>query len=471
MAGNPERTRPYVAVVGGGIAGLAAAWELSRRAGDAVRVGVFEGSPRVGGKLRVSEVAGVPVDEGAESMLARRPEGVELVHEVGAAGDLVAPGTMSASIWVDGALVPIPRGHVTGIPADADAFAASGLFSAAVLDRVRGEERVAAAPVPEDVAVGRYVASRLGDEIVDRLVEPLLGGVYAGRAELLSLQATLPQLAPELREDGSLVAAARRVAARAPAAEGGVFTSLRGGMGRLPGLLAERSAAEIRTSAMVRGLTRREGRWRLTVGPARNPAEVCADAVVLAVPARPASRLLAGVAPSAARELAAIEYASMALVTLAYPESAFPRGHPEGSGFLVPASAGRVIKAATFVSGKWPHLRTPGLVLVRCSVGRHGEERVLQVSDDALVRQVAAELTGAVGVSAPPLESRVTRWGGALPQYAVGHLARVERIGVALAGLDRLAVCGAAYEGVGVPACVASARKAANRVVASLGEA
>lgn len=468
MGSEQQPSRPHVAVVGGGVAGLTAAWELGRRVGDRVDVTVFEGSPLPGGKLRVSEVAGIPVDEGAESMLARRPEGVELAKALGLGDELVEPGTTRAAIWAGGALHPMPSGHVMGVPADPAAVAATGLLSAESVARIEAEDRLPPVPLDGDVAVGPYVAGRLGDEVVDRLVEPLLGGVYAGRADVLSLRATLPQLVPGLVETGSLVAAARAVTSRAPVAAGPVFAGVRGGMGRLTATLAERSGARVRTSAMVRELRRTPVGWALTVGPARAPERVLADAVVVAVPARPASRLLADAVPAAARELAAIEYASMVLVTFAFPATAFP-APPTGSGYLVPASEGRLTKAATFVTTKWPHAARDGLVVVRCSLGRHGEERRLQEDDETLARRAAGELADAVGVRGEPVDVRVTRWGGALPQYAVGHLDRVDRVIAAVAAQPTLAVCGAAYEGVGVPACIGTARKAAARVATGLG--
>jgi protoporphyrinogen/coproporphyrinogen III oxidase len=460
--------RPHVAVVGGGVAGLTAARELTSRLGDRIDVTVLEGAPLVGGKLRVSEVAGIPVDEGAESMLARRPEGVELAKSLGLGDDLVEPGTTRAAIWAGGALRPMPSGHVMGVPADAAAVAVTGLLSAESVARIEAEDRLPPDPLDGDVAVGPYVAARLGGEVVDRLVEPLLGGVYAGRADELSLRATLPQLVPGLQETGSLVGAARAVTARAPVSAGPVFTSVRGGMGRLAAVLAERCGARVRTSAMVRELRRTQSGWALTVGPTRAPEQVLADAVVVAVPARPASRLLADAVPAAARELAAIEYASMVLVTFAFPAVAFP-APPAGSGYLVPASEGRLTKAATFITTKWPHAARDGLVVVRCSLGRHGDERRLQEDDETLARRAATELADAVGVRGEPVDVRVSRWGGALPQYAVGHLDRVDRVTAALAAEPTLAVCGAAYRGVGVPACIGTAREAADRVAAALG--
>jgi oxygen-dependent protoporphyrinogen oxidase len=207
------------------------------------------------------------------------------------------------------------------------------------------------------------------------------------------------------------------------------------------------------------------------VGSARAPERLEADAVILAVPARPASRLLAGVpgAAAAAAALGEISYASMAIVTLAYPRGAFAR-RPEGSGYLVPAVDGRPVKAVTFSTVKWPHLGVghAGLDIVRCSVGRVGEEALLQRDDAELARLAAADLAAATGVRGAPAAVRVSRWGGGLPQYAVGHLDRVARIRTAVATLPGLAVCGAAYDGIGIPACIASARLAADQVLAHL---
>jgi protoporphyrinogen/coproporphyrinogen III oxidase len=321
--------------------------------------------------------------------------------------------------------------------------------------------------------------------VVDRLVEPLLGGVYAGRCEDLSFEATLPALAQAARERSSLIDAAAALLppagvtpARAGAPDAGqrptppaVFTSLADGLGSLPATLAARSGASVRTSAMVRELARTPDGWRLTVGSAHAPEALGADAVIVAVPARPASRLLAHVTDGqpAATALAEIKYASMAIVTLAYQESAFPHP-PTGSGFLVPAVDGRAVKAVTYSTNKWPHLRqtSPGLLIVRCSVGRLGEEAILQRDDAELAEIAAADLAAATGVSSGPVDVRVTRWGGGLPQYSVGHLDRVARIRAGIAKLPGVAVCGAAYDGVGIPACIASARLAADQVLAYL---
>ncbi len=453
--------RFHVVVVGAGIAGLAAAWHLRN---DRVRVTVLDGAGRIGGKLVATDVAGVPVDAGAEAMLARRPEGIELARLAGLGGDLVDPGTTSASILSRGELRPMPKGQVMGVPSDLVALARSGVLSPAGLARVPLDQVLPATLVTTDVSVGSYIRARMGDEVVDRLVEPLLGGVYAGSADRLSLEATMPAVAAAARSEASLLRAARDIAGAAPKNPGPVFTSLKTGLGALPPALAAASGAEVRTGVMVRELSRTPAGWRLVTGPTRDERVMEADAVVVAVPAAPAARLLEREVPKAAAELARIEYASMALVTLAYPADAFP-GLPAGSGYLTPPVEGRAVKAVTFSSVKWPHLAGHGYVFVRCSIGRLGEERLLQRDDTELTTLAMNEMTEITGVRGLPADTRVTRWGGALPQYDVGHNDRVARVRAAVAGVPGLAVCGAAYDGVGIPATAATARAAAARIL------
>jgi oxygen-dependent protoporphyrinogen oxidase len=487
---DPTDARPHVVIVGGGIAGLAAAFFLRD---EAVRVTVLEGSPRLGGKLSVSEIAGVAVDEGAEALLVTRPEGTGLVAEAGLGGERVEPGTTSSAIWTLGALRPLPRRQFMGVPSDMTELAKSGALSSEGVTRAGQDLELPPTARDGDVPVAVYVGARFGAELVDRLVDPLLGGVYAGRSADLSFDATLPALAAASRRYRSLAEAARSLLPApaplpgsdqdgAPAGTrsgGSVFTTLAGGLGMLPSFLARASGAEIRTASMARELSRAGCGWRLTVGPAAAAEHVDADAVILAVPARPAGRLLAAV-PGVSAAVAAfgeISYASMAIVTLAYPRSAFPGAGLTAlgwSGYLVPAVDGRAVKAVTFSTVKWPHLAdvtAPGakpLEIVRCSVGRIGEEALLQRDDANLAALAAAELAEATGVRGAPAASRVTRWGGALPQYTVGHLDRVATIRATVAAQPGLAVCGAAYDGVGIPACVATARAAAAQVMAFL---
>jgi len=461
--------RPHVVVVGGGIAGLTAAYALSREGATGPRVTLFETSAVLGGKLRVGQVAGLPVDEGAEAILARRPEGTELARAVGLGAELVHPATTAAAVWTRGALRPLPAGHVMGVPTDLRALADSGVLSPGGLARVSLDALLLRTPVDGDIAVGRYVAARLGREVVDRLVEPLLGGVYAGHADNLSLAATVPQLAEIAARERSLLAGARRVRAARPPDSSPVFAGVSGGVGRLAAAVsaaARSRGAQLRTGVTVRGLRRTPTGWQLTVGPASAREEMPADAVILALPAAPAARLLADVAPAAASELAGVAYASVAIVMTAWPTAAFPRPLT-GSGFLVPPVDGRVVKAATYSSRKWGWLAAadPGVVVVRCSVGRLGDEADLQRDDAELVSLATADLAAATGVRGRPVDARVTRWGGSLPQYAVGHLDRVARIRAAVAAVPGLAVCGAAYDGIGIPACVASGRAAAAQVL------
>ncbi|MDR7252363.1 oxygen-dependent protoporphyrinogen oxidase [Nocardioides sp. BE266] len=436
-----------VVVVGGGVAGLVAARDLALAGRDVL---LLEGSPVIGGKLRSAEVAGLTVDVGAEAMLARRPEGVGLAAEIGA--EVVHPTPATSGVWSRGALREMPR-SLMGVPFDVERLAASGVLSPEGLARAVAET---ASEVDDDVSVGDLVAARLGDEIVDRLVEPLLGGVYAGHARQISAAAAVPQLLAMARR-GSLL----EQAAAVPTSTTPVFAALPGGMGRFPGLIAD-GGFEVRTSATVRALRRTTSGWAVTVGPTTHPETLEAGAVVLATPAAPTARLLGEVAPGAAAELAAVETASVAVVTLVFRAQDVPDALFDRSGFLVPPVEQRTIKASTFSFAKWGWVRDldPDLVVLRTSLGRHGEESTLQATDEGLVRVSLADLAAMAGITATPVDTHVQRWGGALPQYVVGHVERVARIRAAIADLPGLAVCGAAYDGVGIPAVIGSARRA-----------
>ncbi|MEZ0089516.1 protoporphyrinogen oxidase [Streptacidiphilus sp. EB129] len=465
----PGADLPHVVVVGGGIAGLAAAARLSGADGGtpSARVTLLEAGERLGGKLRSGELDGIPVDLGAESMLARRPEAVALARAVGLGTALQPPATAKAAIWTRGGLRPMPTGHVMGVPGDLDALAASGVVSPAGMARIAEDLTMAASEVGADVGVGAYVAARLGREVVDRLVEPLLGGVYAGHADLISLRAAVPQLLPLAQRGGSLIAGVRELQAAAPANPAPVFQGIDGGIGRLPLAVAEACRAagvELRLGTGATALRRTPDGWTVQTGTGLLPA----DAVVVAVPAPVAARLLAAEVPGAATELAAVEYAGMALVTLAFRRAEL--GPLQGSGFLVPPVDRRTIKASTFSSNKWGWLAAaaPDSFVLRTSVGRHHEEQDLDLDDAELVARSLHDLHEAAGIAAVPYASTVTRWRAGLPQYPVGHLDRVARIEKHLADVPGLALCGAAYQGVGIPACIASGRRAAELVRADL---
>ncbi|MEV4741437.1 protoporphyrinogen oxidase [Streptomyces sp. NPDC049555] len=470
-AHTPSR---HVVVIGGGISGLAAAHRLLE---GGVRVTVLEASGRVGGKLLAGEIAGMPVDLGAESMLARRPEAVDLARAVGL-GEALRPPSATAAIWSRGVLRPLPTGHMMGVPGDLGALAASGVLSAEGLARVARDEELPPAELGEDVAIGALVAERMGREVVDRLVEPLLGGVYAGDAYRISLRSAVPQLFEAARTHGTLTAAVRVLQARAAAAPrpgGPVFVGIEGGIGRLPLAVASAVRAlggEIRTHAPVTQVARHGEGWLVEVGE----ETLAADGVVVATPAHDAARILARVCRGAGAggvvdDLAGVEYASMALVTMAFRRSDV-EGLLQGSGFLVPPVDGRTIKASTFSSNKWRWNADagPDLFVLRTSVGRYGDEEDLLRPDAELVAMSLKDLGDAVGLAAAPVDTRVTRWDAGLPQYPVGHPQRVARIRQEVGRLPGLAVCGAVYDGVGIPACVSSAHRAAGELLATLAE-
>ncbi|WP_406341944.1 protoporphyrinogen oxidase [Streptomyces sp. NBC_00648] len=464
---NSAVSAPHIVVVGGGIAGLAAAHRLLE---SGARVTVLEATDRLGGKLYAGEIEGARVDLGAESMLARRPEGIGLAREVGL-GDQLRPPAATAAIWTRGALRPMPKGHLMGVPADPASL--TGIVSAEGLARIAQDRELPPTEIGDDIGVGEFVASRVGREVVDRLVEPLLGGVYAGDAYRISMRAAVPQLFAAARENTSLLDGVARIqekAAARPQNGGPVFMGLDGGMGTLPVAVADAVRAKggsIRTEAPVLALTRTATGWLVRTDSQEAPV-IEADGVILASPAWSASALLAAESPAAAAELATVEYASMALVTMAFRRADLERLERR-SGFLVPSLDGRTIKASTFSSYKWQWVtdRAPDLFVLRTSIGRYGEEEHLDRDDADLVDMSLRDLGEAVGLAAKPVGTEVTRWIGGLPQYPVGHLARVARVRAAVAKLPALRVCGAAYDGVGIPACIAGARLAADEIIAT----
>lgn len=456
--------RKRVAVIGGGIAGLAAAVRLRDRAPADTEIIVYEQSGALGGKLRTGVLGGVTVERGAESFLVGAPDGgesaaVAFARRLGLGDALVHPAPVPAALAVGGRLLPMPGGTLLGVPGDLSAL---GDVAEADAEADHDEGRPLLGP-GEDVAVGELVRARYGDQVADRLVDPMLGGVYAGRADRLSLAVTMPALAAAAHTEHTLAGAVRAAQAAAVRVPGRpIFASVDGGLSRLVGAAASASGARLSLGLAVRGLTRTPHGWRLLFGPVPAQQTDDVDAVVLAVPARPASRMLAGVDQGAAESVGVLDYASVALVGFALPAGT---DLPELSGFLVPSTEGTLVKAATFVTRKWPS-GTPsdgGPVIVRASIGRAGEEERLQRDDGYLTAQAHAELGDLIGSPLPPPDaSWVQRWGGGLPQYAPGHLDRVGAARAALGDRPGIALAGAAYDGVGIPACVASGERAAD---------
>jgi len=450
-------------VVGGGVSGLAAAHTLATEGHD---VTVLEASERLGGKIKTSAFAGRQVDEGPDAFLARVPHAVELSRRLGLGDELVSPATGSASLWLDGTLKPIPPGLVLGVPVDFEPLEASGVLSADGLERARQEPTLAGEPVTDDVTIGDLIRRRYGPEVHERLVDPLLGGINAGRTEELSLDVGAAQLAAVARRGASLTEGLRaQREADPPDPSAPVFYAPGGGMARLVDALTTALAelgAAVLTNAPVATIERRADRW-LVVG---DGGVVDADAVVVAAPAFAAAPLVEPLSPDAAGALASIRYASVTLVTLAYPDASLGAGRLTGSGFLVPRTEGRLLTACSVFSNKWPHLAAPGSVILRASVGRHGDERWRDLDDDALVEAVHEELAAAYGLAAGPTAVRVSRWERSFPQFPAGHLTTMAAAEEALRrDAAGVAVTGAYLRGVGIPACIGSAQAAARTLL------
>lgn len=476
-----------VVVVGGGISGLAAAWELATSAPPDTRVVVLDSAARPGGKLLTGSVGGQAVDLGPDAFVVRRPEALTLCSELGLETELVAPGSRRAFVWARRRLRPMPAGLALGVPTRLGPLARSGICSPVglvrpALDLVRPALGSRPGTV-EDRPVGALVR-RLGPQVTHRLVGPLVGGIHAGDVGTMSAAAVFPSLLDASRRPGSLMRSLRGVAPRAEASDAPIFLTVRGGLGRLVDRLArslEERGVDIRTGTEARALERAtaaagpssgsphtEDTWIVrSDGPA-----VMADGIVLAVPAAAARDLLRPHARTAADILAAMAYASVAIVTMRFAAGAV-EGALDGTGFLVPvdgrAAAGPLITACTWLSSKWPHLDRPGEVLLRASVGRYGDDRHASMADDDVVARCHAELGTIMGVRRPPLEAIVTRWPESFPQYTVGHLERVAALEAAAASLPSVALAGAALHGVGIPACIGSGRRAARLVAHRLG--
>ena len=432
-----------VTVVGGGIAGLAAAWEAVQRGAE---VTVLEASDRLGGKIRTEPLDGVPVEAGPDAFLARVPAAVQLCEELGLSASLVSPAVGRAMVWSGGRLRPLPEAMLLGVPTGVIDVVRSGLLSPAGMARAALDFVLPASRVDGDESVASLVGRRLGREVVEQLVEPLVGGINAGLADELSANAVVPQIVAAARAHRSIVLGARRQ--RAAASTGPVFLTPRHGLSVLVDRLADAlraGGADVRTGAAAESLDDLGGR------------------VVLAVPAGQAARLLRSRASEAAEELDAIRYASVALTTFTYPVDAVPPR--EASGFLVPRRTGRLMTACSFATSKWPHWSLPGRVVLRVSAGRAGDDRALRLDDQTLVARLHEELVELAGVRSEPVTARVHRWVDGFPQYAVGHLDRVARIERALP--EGVAVAGAAYRGLGIPACIQQGRAAAAHLVPS----
>jgi oxygen-dependent protoporphyrinogen oxidase len=472
---------PRVAVIGGGISGLAAAHRLlSAAPAGAVEVTVLEASDRFGGWVRTETFAGRPVDFGPDSLLVRAPWAAELCRELGIDDELVSPGSGSARILVGGELKVLPSGILAGLPSGPMPFVRSGLLGPIGLMRA-GLDLVLPGSAPKgDESIGRLVRRRLGRQVLDRVIDPLLGGVHAGRCDDLSLAATAPQIASAARADRSLLRGLRKTAPPAPpvgSKPSPVFMGPRGGMQRIADELvsAVQAAGGVLESgqSVVRLEHGAAGRVRVVLDGQDSVDAVEYDAIVLAIPAAPAAKLLRPHAPHTVAALEDLQYASVAQVALAYrPDEV--SGLPDGTGFLVPRGEGRLMTAGTFLDQKWPErprdVSAPQAeaVVIKCSTGRIDDVRFAGLSDEQLVTAIHDELVEILGlpVGATPLASHVYRVSDGLPQYAPGHLDRIAELeGELISAFPRLAVAGAAYRGTSVPHCIRQGREAADTLL------
>lgn len=467
----------HIAIVGGGITGLAAAHAIvqaNRQLGLGVACTLLEATERFGGKVQTERVHGFLLEQGPDSLLARKVEARRFCEELGLAHEIVGSCHHHGGTYVvqRGRLEPLPESMVLVAPTRLAPWLKTRLLSPAGKLRAALDLLLPARQDDSDESLAAFVCRRLGSEVAERLAVPLLASVYGGGGDELSLLATFPELRKLERRHRSLLLGLRATARQRRGAGGASpFISLRSGLGTMVSTaVAALDGVRLRSSAPVTGLTvegPRNGRWhyRLTIA---GGGAIEADAVILATPAFVTQRVLERLAPAAAEALSAIDYGPAVVVTIAFPRARI--AHPRvGTGFLVPASAQRRIIACTCVTNKWPHASDPDKMLFRCYVGGPDAAALLALPDQELVWLVCEELRDLLGVEGPPLLSRVCRWPNAIPRYRVGHLERVHQAEAAVREAPGLALAGAAYRGIGVPDCIRQGRVAAAALL-GLGE-
>lgn len=477
--------RTSIVVIGGGISGLAAAWELSRAAnglsGPTPRVEVIEALDRVGGALATTTFAGRVIDLGADGFLARRTEATELVRELGWEDRLEPIAESGASLWLRGALWDIPPGLVLGVPTSSAALrSVRGLSRGALWHARRDELMPRRLIVGDDASIGEIVRTKLGDELAYQFVEPMVGGIQAGRIDQLSAKSVFPSLLEAARAGGSLMRAMRSQSPAPPGSEasavsaGPMFYSLRDGVGSIAGELERRlreRGVVLRTNARVTAIRRTPAAdypWEVDTTSTTTPA----NALIVATPATTTGELLGRFDP-ALDALRSVPSAGAAMVTfsLERDDVVLPE---RGTGVLVPlgtswsGASSMMVTAITFLDRKWPRLRRDDDVVVRAHVGRIDDERWLTMDDDELVARVEAELAVLLPRFTTPRHSLVQRWPSGLPQYLVGHDRLVAAAKGAASSLG-VALAGIVYDGVGVPASIGSGRRAAREALAIVG--
>jgi oxygen-dependent protoporphyrinogen oxidase len=456
-----------IAIVGGGISGLAAAFALEerRRAGEALKFAVYESSPRFGGVLFTEQVEGCLIEAGPDSFLTEKPWAADLCRRLGIEDQLIGSNDADRKtyILVKGKLVPMPDGLMFMVPTQLSPAILSSLFSPATKLRVAREWWYPARVSNGDESVAALVERHYGAEMVDRLADPLLAGVYGGEAAQLSVRAVLPRFVEMESKYGSLgrgmLAARKNVKRSLPAPS--IFSSLKGGMQQLGEALVARLPAEaLRANYPVQAVQRQDRGWVVSAGYASDQF----DAVIVATPASAAAVLLEIASAELASELRAISYSSSVTVALGFDQNVRV-ALPPGFGFLVPRREGKRLLAATVVHNKFPHRAPKDRALLRCFLGGSRDEQVLQLTDENILSIVRDELRQILGVKSDPLFTRLYRWRGAMAQYTVGHLERLDRIEGLVKPLPGLALAGNAYRGIGVPDCIRSGEAAVQQVL------
>jgi oxygen-dependent protoporphyrinogen oxidase len=462
-----------IAIVGGGISGLSAAFSLEqqRAAGAALEYVLFESAPRLGGVLVTDHVDGCLVEAGPDSFLTEKPWAADLCREVGLGDQLIGSNDPDRKTYIltRGKLVVMPDGLMFMVPTKIMPTVLSPLFSLGTKLRMAREWFHPPHKAVADETVAAMVQRHYGLEMVDRLADPLLSGVYGGEATQLSVRAVLPRFADMEANYGSLgramLASRRKMAQLAKAPARPLFTSLKDGMQQLVDAVVARLAPQsLRTGIRVQAVQPQDGGWTLAAGYGSDRF----DAVIIATPAPAAAALLFAADANLSTELGAIHYSSSVTVTLGYGPDV-RASLPPGFGFLVPRSEGKRMLAATFVHNKFPHRAPLDRALIRCFLGGARDEAILESSDEQILGIIGDELRQIVGLTAEPLFARIFKWKGAMAQYGVGHLDRLERIKSRVAQLPHLALSGNGYNGIGVPDCVRSGSAAVQAVLAPWG--
>jgi protoporphyrinogen/coproporphyrinogen III oxidase len=462
-----------VAIIGGGISGLSAAFALEKRrqAGAPLEYSLFESSPRFGGVLVTERVDDCIVEAGPDSFLTEKPWASDLSREVGLGDQLIGSNDADRKtyILVNGRLVVMPDGLMFMVPTKIAPTALSPLFSTRTKLRMASEWFHPPRKADADESVASFVERHYGSEMVDRLADPLLSGVYGGEASELSVRAVLPRFAEMEATYGSLgraMLAARNKMAHAPKGPSKpLFTSLKDGMQELvDAVVARLSKSALNADTPVQRIQQQSGGWVISAGYASDEF----DAVIVAIPTHVAAELVSAANKDLASELRGIQYTSSVTVNLGYDRSV-RASLPPGFGFLVPHSEGRRMLAATFVHNKFPHRAPDDRALLRCFIGGARNEQILDAPDEEIVRIVREELGRIVKLKADPIFTRVYRWKNAMAQYGVGHLERLKRIETLLLQLPSLALAGNGYRGIGVPDCVRSGSEAANKAMLAVG--